>query len=139
VGLRKWLKVGAVVAIVVVLTIILAPRVYVRYSNAHLVVDGRVTSDFKLYFGPSGRLLLRMGAKQTRQVFVYEPATYAASPEVKACPARAVLFPPFAAVRIAMSCPVANEPYQAWSRDNALLFRTKDGHTYEASWQAPSR
>lgn len=139
-GLKKWLKVGAIAVLAVACTIILVQRAYLRYNNAHLVVDGRVVSDFKLYFGPRGRLLLRIGVKPTRRVFVYEPLSYGTIDQVLDCPARDVWFPPFVAVVASRrGCTMANEEYEAWSRGNALFFKTRDGHTYEVSWQAPAR
>jgi hypothetical protein len=34
---------------------------------------------------------------------------------------------------------VVNEKYVAVSQGNKLLFRTKDGHIYEVTWQPPAR
>ena len=90
--MNRWLKVGVVLAGIAVLLMILAPRVWVKNSRAHLAIDGYVTDDFRLYFGPKGRMLLRIGDKQPRQTFLYTGESTAA------CPTSEFLFPPFIAL-----------------------------------------
>jgi hypothetical protein len=126
---------------IVVAVILIVPRTYVRNSNSHLAIDGRVTTDFKLYFGPGDRLLLRIGAKNTRTAFIFLPQNDGSAAEMRECLPDAVLFPPFIAItkRVQTQCPVANEKYLAVRHGNGLVFRTKEGHIYEVTWQAPSR
>lgn len=137
----RKIKIGVALLLVVLALIILAPRIYFRNSNSHLAIDGRVTDDFKLYFGPGDRLLLRVGAKNTQTAFLYVPQNGSSPAEIRECPPHSVLFPPFTAVRkSALSeCSAMSERYLAVRAGNALLFRTKDGHIYEVTWQAPSR
>jgi hypothetical protein len=136
--MRKWI---VVLLMIVVALIVVVPRTYVRNSNSHLAIDGRVTSDFKLYFGPADRLLLRIGARNTRSAFIFFPQADGSAAEVRECSADAVLFPPFIAItkRVRPGCPAANEKYLAVRHGNGLVFRTKDGHIYEVTWQAPNR
>jgi hypothetical protein len=130
-----------VLLVIVVAAMMIIPRTYVRNSNSHLAIDGRVTTDFKLYFGPADRLLLRVGAKNTRSAFVFFPQSDGSAAEVRECSPDAVLFPPFIAItkRVRPQCPSANERYLAVRHVNGLVFRTKDGHIYEVTWQVPSR
>jgi hypothetical protein len=131
--LNKWLKVGAVVVVAVVLTIILAQHAYVRYSDAHLVVDGRVMTDFTLYFGPNGRLLLRIGEKTPRQLFVYD-----GNAPVLACPVSDAGFRRSTAfMRSRRGCTATSSAVIA--DENSLSFHSRDGHAYEVSWQTPTR
>jgi hypothetical protein len=137
--MRKWTKLAAVLLVTAAIVMILAPRLWVKNSNSHLVVDGRVSGDFKLYFGPNGKLLIRLGAKKPIAAFVFLPQTDSGPAEVLQCPPSEVLFPPFLAVakHVPPRCTVANEKYLAVSQGNKLLFRTKDGHIYEVTWQPP--
>lgn len=134
-----WAKLAAVLLFIAAIVMILAPRLWVKNQNSHLVVDGRVNDDFKLYFGPSGKLLLRIGAKKATTAFVFLPQAKSGPAEVLQCPPGEVLFPPFLAVakHVPPRCPVANEKYLAVSQGNKLLFRTKDRHIYEITWQPP--
>lgn len=135
---RKALPGAVAVVAVAALLMIGARRVWVKYSTAHLVVDGRVTTDFKLYFGPSGGLLLRLGAKQPRKVFVYGGDHTGGWADE--CPPSEFLFPPF--VAIAKHWPprcLPGGPYQALSSGNKLTIRASDGHIYEVTWQPPHR
>jgi hypothetical protein len=139
--MSRKIKMGAALLAVAVVLIIFVPRTYFRNSNAHLTIDGRVNTDFKLYFGPSDRLLLRIGAKNTRNAFVYVPQRQGSAAEVRECGANGVLFPPFTAItkRAPSACSVVNEQYLAVRHGNGLAFRTRDGHIYEVTWQAPNR
>jgi hypothetical protein len=130
-----------ILLVLAVALIVIVPRTYVRNSNSHLAIDGRVTTDFRLYFGPGDRLLLRIGAKNTRTAFVFLPQNDGAAAEVRECSSDAVLFPPFIAItkRVRPQCPAANEKYLAVRHGNGLVFRTKDRHIYEVTWHAPSR
>src|SRR3954462_15808574 len=94
--MKRWLKVGAWVLLAVALIAFIGPRLYVKNANAHLTIDGRVTDDFKLYFGPGGRILLRIGAKQTTKVFFYS-GNYTDG-WADECPPSEFLFPPFVAI-----------------------------------------
>jgi hypothetical protein len=127
--------------VLLVALVVIIPRTYVRNADSHLAIDGRVTDDFKLYFGPGDRLILRIGAKSTRTAFVFLPQNDGTAAEVRECSSNAVLFPPFVAItkRVRPQCPAANEKYLAVRHGNGLVFRTKDGHIYEVTWQAPNR
>jgi hypothetical protein len=139
---RRWIKPGLLVLAIALAVAWLAPRLYVRNSNSHLTIDGRVTDDFRLYFGPSGRMILRIGAKTPHTSFVYLPHsdTYTVA-EVRECPSGKIMYPPFIAIpkQSKPDCPVANEQYLAVRQNNSLVFRTRSGHIYEATWQAPRR
>jgi hypothetical protein len=137
--MRTWAKLAAALLVIATIVMILAPRLWVKNSNSHLVVDGRVSGDFKLYFGPNGKLLLRLGAKKATVAFVFLPQTESGPAEVLQCSPNEVSFPPFFAIakHVPPRCPVANEKYLAVSQGNKLLFRTKDGHIYEVTWQPP--
>jgi hypothetical protein len=139
---RRWIKPGLLVLAIAVAVAWLAPRLYVRNSNSHLTIDGRVTDDFRLYFGPSGRMILRIGAKQAQTSFIYLPHsdTYTIA-EVRECSRGKILYPPFIALPMQAKpdCPVVNEQYLAVRQNNSLVFRTRDRHIYEVTWQAPRR
>jgi len=128
---RKWLKIGIVLAGVAVLLMILAPRVWVKNSRAHLAIDDRVTDDFKLYFGPKGRMLLRIGAKQPRQTFVYSDDS------VGECPTSEFIFPPFVALSKHTQPRCRRTDFGKLG--NKLLIKAADGHEYEVTWFDPPR
>jgi hypothetical protein len=129
--MNRWLKVGVVLAGVAVLLMILAPRVWVKNSRAHLTIDGRVTDDFKLYFGPGGKMLLRIGEKTPRSAFTYRDAS------AGACPVSEFLFPPFIALskRSTPRC----ERSDFVLIGNKLWLKPSDGHEYEVTWFDPPR
>jgi hypothetical protein len=129
--MKKWLKVGAVLAGTGVLLMILAPRLWVKNSRAHLTIDGRVTDDFKLYFGPQGKMLLRIGDKRPRQTFTYSGDTAAE------CPTSEFLFPPFIALSKRTSPHCDRSDFVAIG--NKLLIKPRDGHEYEVTWFDPPR
>ena len=128
---KKWLKIGVVLAGVAVLLMIFAPRVWVKNSRAHLAIDGRVTDDFKLYFGPKGKMLLRIGDKQPRQTFLYTGDFTAA------CPTSEFLFPPFIALSKRTQPRCQRTDFGAIG--NKLLIMSSDGHEYEVTWFEPPR
>jgi hypothetical protein len=129
--MNRWLKVGVVLAGVAVLLMILAPRLWVKNSRAHLTIDGRVTDDFKLYFGPGGKMLLRIGEKKPRQAFLYDGSS------AEACPTSEFLFPPFIALskRTAPHCRRNDSALNG----NRLAIKAADGHAYEVTWFDPPR
>jgi hypothetical protein len=139
--MRTWTKLAAALLVIAAIVMILAPRLWVKNSTSHLVVDGRVTDDFKLYFGPNQKMLLRIGEKRATTAFLFLPQTDRGPAEVLECPPSEALFPPFLAItkHVPPRCPVANEKYVAVAQGNKLLFRTKDGHIYEVTWQPPAR
>lgn len=129
--MRKWLKVGAVLAGAGVLLMILAPRLWVKNSRAHLTIDGYVTDDFRLYFGPGGKMLLRIGDKKPRQTFIYGGASAAE------CPTSEFVFPPFVALSKRTEPRCEHSDFAAIG--NRLLLKPKDGHEYEVTWFSPPR
>lgn len=136
--MRTWLKAALVVAVIALFLMIWVPRLWVKNSTAHLVIDGRVTDDFKLYFGPGGRMLLREGVKPTRRIFLYT-GNYT-DPHADECAPGEFIFPPFTA--LSKHAPPRCAPgklYQASAQGNRLIFRTATGHQYEVTWQPPNR
>ncbi|HWK30770.1 MAG TPA: hypothetical protein VNR20_01680 [Terriglobales bacterium] len=127
---KRWLKIGVVLAGVALLLMILAPRLWVKNSRAHLAIDGHVTDDFRLYFGPKGRMLLRIGDKQPRQTFLYTGDSTAA------CPTSEFLFPPFIALSKRTQPRCQRTDFGAIG--NKLLIMA-DGHEYEVTWFEPPR
>jgi hypothetical protein len=117
---------------------ILAPRLWVKNSRAHLTIDGRVTDDFKLYFGPGGKMLLRIGEKKPRQIFLYS-GNYTDG-WADECPVSEFLFPPFVALsKHATPRCKRGEPYMALAQNNKLAIKAADGHAYEVTWFDPPR
>lgn len=128
---KRWLKFGIVLAVVAVILMILAPRLWVKNSRAHLAIDGHVTDDFKLYFGPKGKMLLRIGDKQPHQTFLYTGDSTAA------CPTSEFLFPPFIALSKRAQPRCQRTDFGAIG--NKLLIMSADGHEYEVTWFDPPR
>lgn len=128
---KKWLTIGVVLAAVAIILMILVPRVWVKNSRAHLAIDGHVTDDFRLYFGPKGKMLLRIGDKQPRQTFLYTGDSTAA------CPTSEFLFPPFIAVSKRAQPRCQRTDFGAVG--NKLLIMAADGHEYEVTWFEPPR
>lgn len=136
--MKRWMKLAASLLLVAAVVALLGSRLYIKSNYAHLTVDGRVTDDFKLYFGPGGKLLLRIGAKQSKKVFLY--SGHYTDGWADECPPSTVLFPPFVAmVKGNRSACVKGQLYMALSTGNSLKIYASDGHEYEVTWQAPPR
>ena len=135
--MKRLIRVMAWVLPALALVIFIGPRLYVKNPNAHLTIDGRVTDDFKLYFGPGGKLLLRIGAKQPKEVFFHSGAT--ADPYAHECAADEVMFPPFVAISKHWRPRCVLQIGMGDITENSLRFRLRDGHEYEVTWQPPPR
>lgn len=135
--MKLWRKLAAWLLPVVAVVALLGPRLYIKSNYAHLTIDGRVTDDFKLYFGPGGRLLLRVGAKQTQAVFAHSGAI--GDPYAHECSRDEIWFPPFVAISKRWHVLCKLQVGMGEVSDNSLRFRLRDGHEYEVTWQAPPR
>ena len=135
--MKRWMKLAASLLLVAAVVALLGSRLYIKSNYAHLTVDGRVTDDFKLYFGPKGRILVDVARRN--ELFVYWPS---APQFISFCFKNDVIF----ARSVALTkhhppkCGLS-EGFMGGTRatDHSLTFEDNDRHKYEVTWQAPPR